>query len=195
MLEHTPEDVTVAEPLVARTRERRMIRDLVFDRKPTKPTIGEVYLHLTAQRPLRADRKHVADDQHPDHEPRIDRGPTDPGVIGRKLGMDPGQVKNGSNPANGMIVRYRLLKAERIKQLSLFVIEPPHHRPPPQRIASQRANHSTPKPSTTFATKSANSGLMHCSNDARELGYSIASSASASSLSGIVRPSVPPPRR
>src|SRR5262249_1467833 len=80
------------------------------------------------------------------------------GVIGRKLGMDPGQVKNGSNPANGMIVRYRLLKAERIKQLSLFVIEPPHHRPPPQRIASQRANHSTPKPSTTFATKSAQSG-------------------------------------
>src|SRR5262249_53374054 len=154
MLEHTPEDVTVAEPLVARTRERRMIRDLVFDRKPTKPTIGEVYLHLTAQRPLRPDRKHVADDQHPDHERRIDRGPTDPGVIGRKLGMDPGQVKNGSNPANGMIVRYRLLKAERIKQLSLFVIEPPHHRPPPQRIASQRANNSTPKPSTTFATKS-----------------------------------------
>src|SRR5262249_27378694 len=83
-----------------------------------------------------------------------------PGVIGRKLGMDPGQVKNGSNPANGMIVRYRLLKAERIKQLSLFVIEPPHHRPPPQRIASQRANHSTPKPSTTFATKSAKTGLM-----------------------------------
>jgi len=29
MLEHTPEDVTVAEPLVARTRECRMIGDLV----------------------------------------------------------------------------------------------------------------------------------------------------------------------
>jgi len=72
--------------------------------------------------------------------------------------MDPGQVENGSNPANGMIVRYRLLKAERIKQLSLLVIEPPHHRPPSQRIASQRANHSTRKPSTTFATKSATSG-------------------------------------
>src|SRR5262249_2319273 len=83
----------------------------------------------------RADHKHVADDQHPDHEHRIDRGPTDPGVIGRKLGMDPGQVENGSNPANGMIVGYRLLKVERIKQLSLLVVEPPHHRPPPQRIA------------------------------------------------------------
>src|SRR5262249_24374832 len=79
MLEHTPEDVTVAEPLVARTRERRMIRHLVFDRKPTKTTLGEVYLHITAQPPLRADRKHVADDHHPDHEPRIDLGPIDGG--------------------------------------------------------------------------------------------------------------------
>src|SRR6266487_926888 len=31
-----------------------MIRDLVLDREPTKPTIGEVHLHITTQRPLRA---------------------------------------------------------------------------------------------------------------------------------------------
>jgi hypothetical protein len=35
------------------------------------------------------------------------------------------------------------------------VVEPPHHSPPPQRIASERANHSAQKPSMTFATKSA----------------------------------------
>src|SRR5260221_8391902 len=39
-----------------------MIRDLVLDREPTKPTIREVHLHITAQCPLRADREHVADD-------------------------------------------------------------------------------------------------------------------------------------
>jgi hypothetical protein len=44
------------------------------------------------------------------------------------------------------------------------VIEPPHHPPPPQRIASEQANHRLRKPSTTFATKSANNGLMHRSN-------------------------------
>jgi hypothetical protein len=38
------------------------------------------------------------------------------------------------------------------------VIEPPHHRQPPQRIASEQANHRLRKPSTTFATKSALSG-------------------------------------
>src|SRR5437870_3355592 len=44
------------------------------------------------------------------------------------------------------------------KQLPLVVIDPPHHRPPPQRIASGRPNHFARKPSITFATKSALSG-------------------------------------
>src|SRR5262249_34195128 len=38
-----------------------------------------------------------------------------------------------------------------------LVLQPPHHRQPPQRIASERRNHRSPKPSTTFATKSARS--------------------------------------
>jgi hypothetical protein len=39
------------------------------------------------------------------------------GVIERKPGMDPAQVENQN-------------------KLSLLVVEPPHYRPPPQRIAS-----------------------------------------------------------
>jgi hypothetical protein len=37
----------------------------------------------------------------------------------------------------------------------LVRIEPPHHRLPPQRIASEQPNHCSRKPSTPFATKSA----------------------------------------
>jgi hypothetical protein len=40
------------------------------------------------------------------------------------------------------------------------VIEPPHHRLPPQRIASEQRNHGLPKSSKSFATKSATTGLM-----------------------------------
>src|SRR6516165_6282531 len=43
MLEDTAENLTVAEPLIARARERRMIRDLVFDRKPAEPAIGQAH--------------------------------------------------------------------------------------------------------------------------------------------------------
>jgi hypothetical protein len=31
------------------------------------------FLHFAAQQPFRADGEHVAEDQHPDHEHRIDR--------------------------------------------------------------------------------------------------------------------------
>jgi hypothetical protein len=36
------------------------------------------------------------------------------------------------------------------------VIEPPHHRSPPQRIASEQQNHPSAGTPTGFATKSAN---------------------------------------
>jgi hypothetical protein len=42
MLEDAAKNVAVTKPLIARARERGMIRDLVFDRKPTEPAIGQV---------------------------------------------------------------------------------------------------------------------------------------------------------
>src|SRR5262249_6147892 len=80
-----------------------MIWDLVFNREPTKPAIGKVHSHITAQRPLRSDRKHVADDEHPDHQHWIDRWPTEPRIIRCQLGMHPTQIKNRSDLA----VRHR----------------------------------------------------------------------------------------
>ena len=68
------ENIAVAEALVARARERRMIGDPVFDAEVTKPAIGEVELDLAAECSFRADGKHVADDEHPDHQHRINRG-------------------------------------------------------------------------------------------------------------------------
>ena len=112
MLEDTAENVTVTEPLIAGARERRMIRDLVFDREPAEPAIGEVHLHVTAQSSLRADDKRIADDQHADHQLGINRGPTVVGIMGRQLGMDPRQVENRSDLANQVIVRNSLFKAK-----------------------------------------------------------------------------------
>jgi hypothetical protein len=51
----------------------------------------------------------------------------------------------------------------------LVVIEPPHHRPPPQRIASGQQSLFT-ETINTFATKSATSRLMHCSKMTAEIG-------------------------
>src|SRR5262245_14641552 len=61
--------------------------------------------------------------------------------------MDPRQVENRSDLANQVIVGNSLFKTKRVKQPTLVVIKPPHHRPPP-RIALERRNHCSQKPST-----------------------------------------------
>src|SRR5262245_50601402 len=73
---------------------------------------SKVRSHITAQRPLRSDRKHVADDEHPDHQHWVDRWPTEPRIIRCQLGMHPTQIKNRSDLADRMIVRHRLLETK-----------------------------------------------------------------------------------
>src|SRR4029077_1420028 len=111
-----------------------------------------------AQPSLRADGEHIANDQHADNQLGIDRWPTGVRIMGSKVGMDPGQVETRSDLTNQVIVGNGLFKTKRVKQPTLVVIEPPHHRPTPPRIVSERRNHCSRGPSTTFATKSALSG-------------------------------------
>ena len=114
-LEHAPEDIAVAEALVAGARERRVVRDLVLDAQAAKPSVRQVHLHFAAQQPLRADGEHVAQDEQPDHQHRIDRRPAEVRVMGRQLSVHPGQVQHGCDLAGAVVVRHRLVEAKRIK--------------------------------------------------------------------------------
>src|SRR4029077_5169939 len=69
---HVAKNIPLAKTLVAGTRKCRMIRDSLLDTEPAEPAIGQVHLHFTADQPLRADRKDIPHDQHPDHQLRID---------------------------------------------------------------------------------------------------------------------------
>ena len=122
-----------------------MIGDLVLDAEPAKPAIGQIDLHLSADAPLRADRKHVADDEHPDHQHRIDRRSTGVGVVGRQLLVDPAQIEHRVDPANQMIRRHHLVEVELVEELALPIFPPPHHRRPPLTTASARRNHGSPQ--------------------------------------------------
>jgi hypothetical protein len=88
-LEDLAEDVTVTKPFIAGTRERRVIRNLVLNAQAAEPAIRQIDLDFAAKHPLRADRERVADDQHPDHQHRINRRPANLGIIGRQFTMHP----------------------------------------------------------------------------------------------------------
>ncbi len=74
-LEGETEDILVAKALIAGAGESGVIGDLVLDAEAAEPAIGEVHLNLPAECALRADREHIPEDEHPDHQLRIDRRP------------------------------------------------------------------------------------------------------------------------
>ena len=122
------ENVAVAEALIARPREGRVIRDPVLDAQAAEPAVGQVHLHLAADRPLRADREHIAKDEHPKHKYRIDRRTAHRGVMRREFSVDPGEIQNRGDLSDAVIDRNDIIEAERIKKLPPVLLKPPHHR-------------------------------------------------------------------
>jgi hypothetical protein len=115
-----------------------MIGDVVLDAEATEPAIGEVELDLAAQRAFRADGEHVADDEHPNHQHRIDRRSSGMRIVRRQPGPNPRQIKNASNGAPQVIVRNHRFEVERIEQLPLILAYPPHHHAAPPTFVSVR---------------------------------------------------------
>jgi hypothetical protein len=62
-----------------------VVRYRVVQIKAAKPAVSEMQLDLLAQSPLEADAVAVAHDQHPNHEFRVDRGPTNVAIEWREL--------------------------------------------------------------------------------------------------------------
>ena len=84
-LEHMAEGVAVAEAAMPVLREGRVVRDASSRSEAAEPAIGQVQMHLFAQPPLGSDAEAVADDQHADHQLRIDRGPAGVAVEGGEV--------------------------------------------------------------------------------------------------------------
>src|SRR3954470_17498100 len=105
-----------------------MIRDLVLDAQAAEPAVCQVDLNLPAEQPLRADGEHVADDEHPDHQYRVNRRATKRRVVGCKLSTHPGQIEHGGDLAHKVIAWYHLVEPELVKKLLLLVLQLPHHR-------------------------------------------------------------------
>jgi hypothetical protein len=71
-----------AEPI---HRERRMVRNLIVEIEVAEPAVSKVQRHFLAQPALMTNAIAVTDQEHPDHQLGIDRGPADLAVKPLKL--------------------------------------------------------------------------------------------------------------
>src|SRR5271157_1600358 len=130
------------------TAEHRMVGYPVLDAELAKPPVCQIDLHLRAQLPLRADRKHVTHNEHADHLHRIDRGSTCVRVVGRKLLVHPIKIENAVDLPDQMSRRHHLVEIERVEELTLSALSPPHHRPLPANRNPGPRNHGSTAVST-----------------------------------------------
>ena len=78
--------------------------------EPAEPAIGQVEMNLLAQPPLRADAEAVADDQHPDHQLGIDRGPAGRAVERGQMRADVPKIDEAVDPPQQMVGRHMILE-------------------------------------------------------------------------------------
>ena len=79
------QEVAVAEAAVPIDRECRVVGYRVVQIEAAEPAVSKMQLDLLAQSPLEADAVAVAHDQHPNHQLRVDRGPTNVAIERREL--------------------------------------------------------------------------------------------------------------
>src|SRR5580692_5790212 len=131
-----------------------MIGYPVLDAELAKPPIGEIDLHLGAQLSLRSNRKHVAHQQHPDHQHRINRRPTGVRVVRCKLPVYPIKIEDPVDLPNQMIRRHHLVEIERVEELTLSAPSPSHHRPLPRITPRSTESRLKRRLNESFATHS-----------------------------------------
>jgi len=134
-LEQPPQQIAVAEPAVAVLREGRMIRHRTAGPEAAEPPVGQVQVNFFAEPTLRADAKTVTDDQHPDHQLRIDRGSPLLAIERRQLAPHPVKFHKPVDRAQKVPLGHMIFERKLVKQGVLTDATFPHHRlhPSPQR--------------------------------------------------------------
>jgi hypothetical protein len=102
-LEEFPKKIALPETAVTVPGKRRMIGNIAIEPQPTKPAIGEIAVDLVAKATLRANAEAVTHDQHPHHQLRIDRGPSDVTVVEAEMRPQLAQIHEATDLAKQVI--------------------------------------------------------------------------------------------
>lgn len=92
LLEQLPKGVTVPEAAVSVLGEGGMVGHLVGQAQAAEPAIRQVEVHFLTQPAFRTDAKAVADDQHTDHQFRINGKPPGRAIERREMSTEITQI-------------------------------------------------------------------------------------------------------
>jgi hypothetical protein len=135
-----------------------VIGNLAVQTEPAEPAICQIEMNLLAEPPLGPDANAVADDQHSDHQLRVNRGPSNLTVKGLQSLMETLEVEMPINAALYMIGRNVVVEAEIVKQLSRCRLNAHHRRLSRIRQDSESRPSLHINRALTFSTISAHSG-------------------------------------
>ena len=114
-LEQMPQDIALPEPAMTVAREGGVVRHPAVKSQATKPARGQVEVDLLAQAPFGPDAHAVADDQHPHHQFRINRGAADAAVERLQFCAHLLQIEKSVDASKQVIFGDMVIEAEIVK--------------------------------------------------------------------------------
>jgi len=111
-IEHPAERTALAEPSMPVLRECGVVRNGILQAQTAEPTMGQIQMHFLTQAAFGTDAIAVADDEHADHQLRIDGGTTCGALEISQMRAQPVQVKTGVNTAQEMVLWNVVFKVE-----------------------------------------------------------------------------------
>jgi hypothetical protein len=155
-----------------------MVRDLAIQTEPTKPAVREIKMNFFAQAALRPYAHAIADDQHADHQLRIDRGATGAAVQRFQRLTDAIEVAMPIDASQDVIGRDMIVEAEIVKQPGRRLLRAHHCRVPCQITRSSESRHGRCiNQPATFSTVSV--GSRNSNRDTPQKGDRLANPAAA----------------
>ena len=106
----------------------RVIGNRIRQIEPTEPSVCEIEMDLITEPALRADAHAIADDQHSDHQFRINRRTPRRAVERSEKATDIREIDEPIDAPQQMIVRDMILDRELVKQRALRLLPRSHHR-------------------------------------------------------------------
>src|SRR3569833_1397377 len=92
--------------------ETGMLGYRILQAQATEPAVGQIELDFFAQAPLGTNAIAVADDEHADHQLRVDRGPASSAVKAGQMAAQVTQIKEAVNYPQQVIGRDVVLQAQ-----------------------------------------------------------------------------------